>query len=453
LIRVLHVDDEPERSKLLKRLLEESGQGLKIESVTSPEDVPRMLRLRVFDCVISDYEMPGMDGVELGKMVKEIADIPFIVYTDRGNEEVAAEAISAGLDMYVLKMADPEHNRSLATRLTIAVKAKREEERREISLKILRILSRHGGLQESLGEILRILRDHLDVEAVGIRLQEGDNYPYFVFNGFHDEHILLENSLCAFDLEGQLMRDGGGNPVHECMCGNILHGRFDPSKPFFTEGGSFWTNSTTGLLRSTSVEDRMASTRDTCNAEGYESVALIPIRNGGETLGLLQLNDSRTGAFDEGAIDFLEGLGRIIGVVLSKIYRERETRESMERYMGIFNSVPHPTFIVDPDDYAIIQANDIALEYANTGRREIKGMSCHRVITGRDMPCDFNGETCPILQMLEEGKMNVTTLHSWIGENGSKAYVEESVSPIRDEEGFIDMVVLVARYLTKMEVT
>lgn len=318
----------------------------------------------------------------------------------------------------------------------------------EITLKILRILNRHGDLQEALGEILRIVRGHLDIEAVGIRLQEGDDYPYFVFDGFHDEHILIENSLCVFDLEGQLVRDDWGNPTHECMCGNILHGRFDPSKPFFTEGGSFWTNSTTDLLGSTSEDDRMARTRNTCNAEGYESVALIPIRNGGETLGLLQLNDFRTDAFHEEAIEFLEELGLIIGVVLSKIYREREVLESIERHMSVFNSVPHPTFIVDPDEYTIIQANDVALQHASMNPGEIRGSTCHQVITGRDTPCEFHGEPCPILRMLEERSVNVTTLHSWVAENGGMACVEESVSPIRDAEGTIDTVVLVARYVT-----
>jgi hypothetical protein len=61
-----------------------------------------------------------------------------------------------------------------------------------------------------------------------------------------------------------MMRDDVGNPVLDCMCGNILRGRFDPSKPFFIEGGSFWTNSSTGLLASTTTEDRLTTTRNTC---------------------------------------------------------------------------------------------------------------------------------------------------------------------------------------------
>jgi PAS domain S-box-containing protein len=108
------------------------------------------------------------------------------------------------------------------------------------------------------------------------------------------------------DQEGEPLRDSGGNPVLECMCGNILQGRFDPAKPFFSPRGSFWTNSTTELLASTTEADRQARTRNRCHGEGYESVALIPVRTTGETLGLLQFNDPRPGRFTPEKIARLE---------------------------------------------------------------------------------------------------------------------------------------------------
>ena len=67
-----------------------------------------------------------------------------------------------------------------------------------------------------------------------------------------------------------------GDPAMDCMCGNVICGRFDASQTFFTEGGSFWVNSTTRLLATTAEADRQARTRNRCNGEGYESVALMP---------------------------------------------------------------------------------------------------------------------------------------------------------------------------------
>ena len=48
----------------------------------------------------------------------------------------------------------------------------------------------------------------------------------------------LENSLCARDAVGQPIRDSNGYPIQECMCGNIIHERFDQSKSFFTNTGN-----------------------------------------------------------------------------------------------------------------------------------------------------------------------------------------------------------------------
>ena len=59
----------------------------------------------------------------------------------------------------------------------------------------------------------------------------------------------MESRLCARDKEGRPILDSIGDPVLECMCGNVICGRFDPSKPFFTAKGSFWSNSTTELKR------------------------------------------------------------------------------------------------------------------------------------------------------------------------------------------------------------
>ncbi|MBI5529032.1 MAG: GAF domain-containing protein, partial [Deltaproteobacteria bacterium] len=172
--------------------------------------------------------------------------------------------------------------------------------------------------QDTIRNILRLIRQATGFEAVGLRLQEGDDFPYFETSGFPRHFVLAERYLCERTEAGGVLRDSRGNPVLECMCGNVIRGRTNPSKPFFTRGGSFWTNCTTELLASTTVEDRKARTRNRCNGEGYESVALIPLRSDGESIGLLQLNDRRRDLFTEEMIQFLEGLGASIGIALAR---------------------------------------------------------------------------------------------------------------------------------------
>ncbi len=208
---------------------------------------------------------------------------------------------------------------------------KRREERNRLTREVLEELTRPGTAADSARSVLKLIGKGLDFEATGIRLRDGDDYPYCETSGFDDEFVELERHLCVRDRAGDVARDTKGNPVLECMCGNVILGRVDPSLPFFTEGGSFWTNSTTELLASTTEADRQARTRNRCHGEGYESVALIPLRSGSETVGLLQLNDHRWGKFTPELVQYLEGLGVTIGIALAR-ERAQEELEAVARF-------------------------------------------------------------------------------------------------------------------------
>jgi len=183
---------------------------------------------------------------------------------------------------------------------------KHAESERKITVQLPNQVGVARDLHELLRGITSVLQRWSGVAAVGIRLRAGDDYPYYETRGFSSEFVLAENHLCATDAQGRLLRDDRGNPVLECMCGNVLRGRFDPKLPFFTERGSFWTNSTSKLLASTTEAERQSRTRNRCNGEGYESVALIPLRASGETFGLLQFNDERQGMFSAARIELFE---------------------------------------------------------------------------------------------------------------------------------------------------
>ena len=144
--------------------------------------------------------------------------------------------------------------------------------------------------------------------------------------------------MCVRSENGEPLHDGDGNPVLECMCGNVICGRFDPSKPFFTPKGSFWTNCTTELLASTTEADRQARTRNRCNGEGYESVALIRLHSGSEPLGLVQLNDHGKGLFTAETIAFWERLAGYLAVAVAKSRTDKMLRESEERLKNVINT-------------------------------------------------------------------------------------------------------------------
>ena len=191
-------------------------------------------------------------------------------------------------------------------------------------------------LKQVLEEILGNIHTLSDCQSVGIRLENNGDYPYYVHEGFSDFFISKENSLCARDDEGNPILDEDNNPILECMCGNVLKGRFDPSLPHFTAKGSFWTNSTTQLLESTTEKEMLTRTRNMCNSSGYESVALIPTRSGNRTLGLIQMNDPRENMFTLKKIENYEFIADRVGsVVVSAL----EIQEKVTDVFELLNKV------------------------------------------------------------------------------------------------------------------
>lgn len=128
IIRVLHVDDESDQRELVKIFLEKFYLGLQVESVSSGEEGLRLLEEQPFECVVSDHQMPVMDGIELARRIRMTSGIPFIIYTGRGSEEVASAAFVVGVDDYVRKESDPSHYEVLAKRVRAAVEKQKAEE-------------------------------------------------------------------------------------------------------------------------------------------------------------------------------------------------------------------------------------------------------------------------------------------------------------------------------------
>ena len=201
----------------------------------------------------------------------------------------------------------------------------------QLAGQILRCLNRGSTGGNLVREVLKLVKKATGFDAVAIRQREGDDFPYLEVDGFDEDFIAAENYLCCRDEAGEPVYDSQGRPVIECMCGNVLRSRTNAALPFFTERGSFWTNSTTELLARTPAEDLVVPTRNRCNRAGYESVALIPLRSGDEIVGLLQLNDTRRGRFTRAMIRFLEEIGESIGIGMARIRAEEDLMKYRDR--------------------------------------------------------------------------------------------------------------------------
>jgi DNA-binding NtrC family response regulator len=126
-VTVLMIDDEENQLKISTMGLKDVDPSLKIVSALTPTEALRLLRSRIFDCVVSDYAMPEMDGVKLYYEVRKISDIPFILYTGYRNEEIAEKAFRAGVDDFVRKEKSLGHFQLLANRIRQTVNKYRTE--------------------------------------------------------------------------------------------------------------------------------------------------------------------------------------------------------------------------------------------------------------------------------------------------------------------------------------
>ncbi|MFB6197898.1 MAG: response regulator, partial [Halobacteriaceae archaeon] len=127
---VLLVDDDVSFLEMATEALERAHNGLQVIAESSTESALSRLDEGDIDCVVSDYLMPSMDGIELFDEVREShSDIPFILLTAEGSEEVAAEAISAGVTDYFRKSGDADQYTVLANRITNVVQQHRAKKR------------------------------------------------------------------------------------------------------------------------------------------------------------------------------------------------------------------------------------------------------------------------------------------------------------------------------------
>jgi len=128
-VRILHVDDNPDILEVTKLFLERTDDDFTVVTKESAVEAINSLQDGGFDCIISDYDMPTTDGLELLEIVREqYPDLPFVLYTAQGSEEIASEAISAGVTEYMQKQTGNEQYEVLANRVRNAVDRYRSQQ-------------------------------------------------------------------------------------------------------------------------------------------------------------------------------------------------------------------------------------------------------------------------------------------------------------------------------------
>lgn len=261
-----------------------------------------------------------------------------------GDQEIALME-EAAMDIgYAVEKLDDKRRREEAETL------------RSLSVKVLGALNEPLSLRETSKAILDLVKGELGLDAVGIRLRDGEDFPYFTEDGFDKDFLLAENSVLRRDDAGTVCREPDGSVSLECTCGMVLEGKCGPPSDMVTAGGSLWTNDSLATDESQHGEDPRTNPRDRCVHEGYRSIALIPVRAEGRIVGLLQLNDRRADRFTLESIRFFEGLTVSFGIALERKRAEEQLEASEAKFKAVFDNAPIGVSVID-EKRVIIESN------------------------------------------------------------------------------------------------
>ncbi|PWR71492.1 response regulator [Methanospirillum lacunae] len=201
--KVLLVDDESVLLDLGRQILEKKF-GFSVDVIDSGEEALKQLKLRRYDAIISDYAMPGMDGLELLRRIREKdPQIPFVLFTVRERESVAVEALNRGANFYVQKENSPHVS---FTELAHKVNTSVELVRAEKNLRAQRDLAIASANSKKIEDILKhclqaaIATSYLDAAAIYL-VDEQDHLSLAMTEGFSSEysdHVIQAHLIPLF---------------------------------------------------------------------------------------------------------------------------------------------------------------------------------------------------------------------------------------------------------------
>ena len=328
------------------------------------------------------------------------------------------------------------------------VTERRQAEANQVLLTdILRIFNRGGELRSLIADALRLIQEVTGFDAVGLRLREGEDCPYYEQNGLSAEFVRREDSLCARDGDGEVLRDADGRAVLECTCGLVLSGRTDPSMSCFTRAGAFWTNASKKLLGLSRDADPRTNPRNHCIHCGYQSIGLFPVRVGDQIVGVLQLNDRQEGRFNPGSISFYETVAQNIGLALQRAAAEDALQQSEARLASILEQLPVGVGLVDRDGRWVV-SNSVMRDFvpARIPSRDPQRVGRWHALTSEGQALDPG--QWPAARALRGERVVPGVEFEYEGDDGRRCWTRVAAAPFRDTAAALAGAIVVMQDVT-----
>ncbi|MFW6142333.1 MAG: PAS domain S-box protein [Candidatus Saliniplasma sp.] len=402
-MKILLVDDERTLLKQAKIFLEREDVKFDVDAAVSVDEALKMIEVGDYDVIVSDYKMPKTDGLEFLKVIREErgSDIPFIMFTGRGREEVAISALNLGVDRYISKIGEPETQYGLlADAIKQEIRHHTVMEEKESHMKELKFMN------DVMTEVNKMKHPDKICEYVAEKIYSLNRDDYVTVSFYNPERDNILKTLSAgFDEYQQKSGD-----ISLSDNGTIT---FDADEKdawldiFRSENLELMPDGMYILLNRFSSREE---TREIKDMLGIEEIYSVGFHIGDTQYGGICLFKKQ-----KGAPKFKSAIESVAGH-LSAVFQRRhseermrksreEIKESEEKYRLLFETTPHGVVYQDKDG-EITSANPAAEEILGLSIEQMQGRlsvdSIWKAI--HEDGSEFPGDEHPSMAALRNGK-------------------------------------------------
>ncbi|QWC20466.1 GAF domain-containing protein [Halorubrum sp. 2020YC2] len=361
--RVLFVDDEPGAADLAATHVERLADDTEAVTRTSPDEALDVVREGGVDCVVSDFDMPGCDGLEFLEEVRAIdPGLPFVLFTGKGSEEIASEAITAGVTDYLQKGAGRDRYEMLANSVANALGRRRaERDLREVNDQITAIhrfateLSEVEDVSAVSDRVVAAAEEILEFNRCVVARRRGDR----LVPTARSESV-SPDEIRAFDVDEGIV----GYTARERRTVVVDNVSVDPADPDDLEDPASSGPSTSGgpdhyrvggrdSLDTTAVADPVS--------DDVRSAISVPIGK----YAVFQAVSDGYAAFDDRDVEFAELIASHAANAIERIETETALRTERDRLAALFDNLPLPmarTVVGADGERTLAQTNEAFLE-------------------------------------------------------------------------------------------
>lgn len=412
-IHILHVDDEPSVSELTAEFLTRENDRFHIHTESGASGGLEYLEENDVDCIVSDYEMPRMNGIEFLKAVRrEYSGLPFILFTGRGSEEVASEAISAGVTDYLQKERGVDQYTLLANRIQNAVHRQRATSDLERKIEEQEIVTTLGQealanasverlLERAIEEVTKIL----DVEYAKILEYRPDRGDF-------------------------LLRAGVGWDEEKTDISTIESGRS-------SQAGYTVEAAESVIVESLSSDDRFMGP-PILTEHDVESGISVLIGDNNDPWGVFGLHTSKSRTFTTEDVNFIQNVANVLATAI----RHANHRQELRLFREAVEASGHSIYFTD--DTGII-------EYVNSAFEKTTGYSEAEAVGSPPSILKSGVHGNEYYQNLWSTILAGETWHNEITnetKTGERYVADQTIAPVMGESGEIDHFVAVNAQIT-----